>query len=186
MHTGPDFVTLGAMKKICTILFALLLCVFATAALSAHTGIGFQGDFSFQSDLPCDAAFSGDAGFSLSLAADSTPWVFSLQMRFKPLYAGFTADNWLVYQPLGRAASFFLFYGTSGGFELEDSRALLMGPRLGAGLNIFFLRRHLEFYAQAAWNPFMGVNLKTDGDSCGRFVLRPLVFPVAGGVRFWL
>ncbi|MCR5724159.1 MAG: hypothetical protein K6G80_03640 [Treponema sp.] len=165
-------------------LASVLFCVFTAYPLCARTGIGFQADFQVRSELPSETGVAFDNALSLTVASDALPWVFSLQARLKDQYAGFTCDNWVIYQPLSRRASWFFFYGTSGGIEAGGAHGLYMGPRLGAGMNLFAAARHLELYAQAAWNPFAGVRLSPD-DSESRFFIQPLVFPVNAGLRVW-
>ena len=161
----------------------LFTCVYLPL-LSAAVGIGVQGDAAVRSELPSGTDGAFPCGASLTLATDTLPWVFAVQARLNPLYIGFTADNWVVYQPLGRAASWFAFWGISGGGELEDACGINTGARLGVGANLFLFRRHLELYALAAWNPTFGVNLTPD-DSDERLFVQPLFFPASAGLRVW-
>ncbi|MDE6349714.1 MAG: hypothetical protein K2K67_01765, partial [Treponemataceae bacterium] len=111
------------------------------------------------------------------------PWVFAVHLKGDPWYAGVTADNWFVYKAFGRDVAWFLFWGISAGMELEGTFGVDTGARAGAGVNVFLARRHLELYAQLAWNPSVGVYLRHDGDI---FFIRPLSFPLHAGFRVWL
>ena len=176
------------MKKIGACFAFLVLIAFSA---SAKMGFGVQGDLYLHSELPSSSDFSfkdGEAkpfvGGSLTLASNHTPWVFALNVKPEPWYVGVTADNWFVYKAHCRCINHFVFWGISGGVELEGVYGLNTGARLGLGANFFFARRHLELYAQAAWNPYFGVNLKRgDGDL---FFIRPIHFPVNAGLRVWL
>ena len=176
------------MKKISAVLIFFLLIAFSA---SAKIGLGMQGDLFLHSELPSSTDFSfkdGDIrsfiGDSLTFASTHTPWVFALQVKGSPWYVGFTADNWFVYKTISRFADYYLFWGVSGGMEVEGVYGLNTGARAGAGVNVFLAERHLELYAQAAWNPYFGVNLRRgDGDL---FFVRPIHFPVNVGLRVWL
>ena len=179
--------TIRMMKKIlaATALFSLI--IFSAAA---KVGVGVQGDLFLRSERPSSSDFTFKdgrvkpcVGSSITLASNHTPWVFALQVKPEPWYVGITADNWFVYKAHCRCINYFFFWGISGGMELEDSYGINTGARAGVGVNFFFAKRHLELYAQAAWNPYFGVNLKRgDGDL---FFVKPINFPVNLGMRVW-
>lgn len=176
------------MKKI-SVCFAFLVLI--AFSVSAKMGVGVQGNLYLHSELPASSDFSfmhdeikPFVGGAITLASNHTPWVFALNVKPEPWYVGVTADNWFVYKTIGGNFNYFVFWGISGGVELEGVYGLNTGARLGLGVNLFCARRHLELYAQTAWNPFFGVNLKRgDGDL---FFIRPIHFPVNAGLRVWL
>ena len=170
---------------------------FATLALSfllacsaaAKVGVGVQCDLYLRSELPASSdmvfkdGLSSYIGDSITFASNHSPWIFALQVKGNPWYVGFTADNWFVYKSISPSAAYYLFWGPSGGAEVEKNFGVNMGARLGAGINAFLASRHLELYAQVAWNPYFGINLKHD--DADLFFVKPLNFPVNAGVRVW-
>ena len=186
LDTPPLFRYTCPMKRIAVLFLPLLL---ALASAAAHTGLGVQGGLSLRSSLPDSDEFTFRDGAvrpylaaGLSAASSRSPWVFALQLRTKPWYVGVTADNWFVYKSFGRDCAWYLFWGISGGAELEGAFGVDTGARAGAGANVFLARRRLELYAQAAWNPSFGVYLKGGGDV---LFVRPLSFPLDAGLRVW-
>lgn len=175
------------MKKILVTFAVFSLLAFSAAA---KVGVGLQCDLFLRSELPAsaDAVFkdgvSSYIGDSVTFASNHSPWVFALQVKGAPWYVGFTADNWFVYKALCPCFNYYLFWGVSGGAEVEGVYGINTGARAGVGLNWFGAHRHLELYAQAAWNPYFGVNLKRGDDDL--FFVKPLNFPVNLGVRVWL
>lgn len=172
-------------------LFAVMLtCLFAVVPAAARVGMGAQGDLFLASGVPAsdsftfkDGAVRPFVGGALTVASDRSPWVFAVHLKGDPWYAGVTADNWFVYKAFGRDVAWFLFWGISAGMELEGTFGVDTGARAGAGVNVFLARRHLELYAQLAWNPSVGVYLRHDDDL---FFVRPLSFPLHAGFRVWL
>lgn len=170
-----------AMKNI---FFISLFCVFLFSPVYARAGLGVQGSATLRSELPSESECALFPAAALTVAFDTLPWVFAVQAPQKTQLAGFTADNWFVYQPLCAALNFFLFYGSSGGASFGEDAALFMGPRAGLGINAFFCKSHMECFFQAAWNPIAGVYL-SQGAGSDAFFVRPLVFPASAGIRFW-
>lgn len=174
------------MKKVLPLLFFFFL----TGIASAKIGMGLQGNLYMRSDLPASSDFTfkdgkvkSFSGASLTLASNHSPWVFALQIKPEPWYFGFTADNWFIYKSLCPSFNYYVFWGVSGGLEVEELYGINTGARLGAGINFFCARRHLELYAQTSWNPCFGVNLnRGDGDL---FFVKPIVFPLNLGLRVW-
>ena len=171
-------------------LSVLLIVSVALCSAPAKIGLGVQGDVFLRSELPASSDFSFKdgavkpfVGGSLTFASNHTPWGFALQVKPEPWYVGFTADNWFVYKALCPCFSYYLFWGVSGGAELEGAYGMNTGARAGAGITFFCAKRHLELYAQAAWNPYFGINIKRGDDDL--FFVKPLVFPVNAGLRVW-
>lgn len=167
-----------------TTILCLCLCFGALSLTPAAVGIGVQGGIASHSELPADSDFAFKGNAALSFACDFLPWVFTVQAQIPVQYVGFTADNWVVYQPLTRALNYFVFWGISGGAALSKPYGIDTGARVGCGANLFLCARHVELYALAAWNPYCGLNLDTsDGDD--RFFIYPLHVPASAGVRLW-
>ena len=157
---------------------------------SAKIGVGVQCDVYVRSELPASHEFSFKDGVSsyigdsITIASNHTPWVFALQLKGNPWYVGVAADNWFVYKAISSFADYYFFWGVSGGMELEGVYGLNTGARAGVGINVFLAHRHLELYAQGAWNPCFGVNLKRDDGDL--FFVKPFVFPLNLGLRLWM
>jgi len=123
--------------------------------------------------------------YSLSLGGDFTPWNLTFGVSPSENTFIFTADNWWIYHRIAGTFNYQLFWGNWTSFYYDDDWAFLTGPRLGVGVNLFLLpSNRLELYANAAWNPLVGITVKTEESP--EFAFYPLVFPVSAGLRLWI
>lgn len=156
---------------------------FSTAFLSADIGFGPLASFSVSTPSARDFSASVDDFYSLSVAADFSPWNLSAGIFPHKKTFVFTADNWWIYRRISGPLNYAFFWGNWTSVCLDDEKEFLSGPRLGLALNLFlFPGNHVELFSHVAWNPLFG--LKKDDDWALSF--RPYVFPASAGLRFWL
>lgn len=170
-------------------IFAIFLFVFSFFAYS-RSGFGGQMGFDFSTKT--------DTFFSATFKTDTSPLCISLNAHFtNPIYNElkssntftFSLDDWFVNERLAEHLDFYILWGISGGFfydfncdSSEKDFLLGTGSRFGFGLDFFFFNRHLEFFTQAVWNPFIALG-KTESDFDVDF--RPINFPCSIGMRIW-
>ena len=160
-----------------------LLAIFAALAIAGTSsafawGIGAQGGASVGS--------ASVGGAAVTFKTDDLDWVFAADFGFGSDHfdIGVTADYWLGNPEIAGWGwgSFNWFYGVgaAANLRLSDNSygGFGVGLRALAGLDLFVLDDHLEFYIQAAWQPMIGV---WDGD----FGFALANFPLNGGFRFW-
>ncbi|MGI5069976.1 hypothetical protein HRO26_02355 [Treponema pectinovorum] len=158
----------------------LIVCAFfAFTIFSASADIGLGAELGFESDVfykPYSRGF-----VSATFRSNEIPWCFSV--NFFPFDSQFVAnaDNWVVNKTLSAPLRYFLFWGVSARLGFNKF-AIAAGPRLGAGLDLFLLKkRQLELYWQISWNPYLGVEDR-NGVSA---MIRPFHFPIELGARWW-
>lgn len=162
------------MKRICLLAFIISL-IFPLIPVCADTGIGIEEGLVLE---PASAV----SFISATIRSDEYPWTFTASAApFDPALSA-TADNWFVYEELSSPVNYYIFWGISAGLDLDDLFAVNTGARVGAGINWFVLdSRQLEFYVQAAWNPYAGIK----NDEGWEAYIEPLSFPLATGARWW-
>ncbi len=159
-------------KKLLAVLAAFVIA--GTANVFA-LGIGAQGGY----------AVGGNGGAALSLKVDTLPCVLAIDLGFGNNYVsvGATADWWVANPAIQGTWGYFYGVGVGGNVALSDPMALLVGPRLVAGTNLFLLDGFLELYLQAAWQPSFTMVVGSDTAS-GQFLWGYV--PVNVGFRVWL
>ena len=173
------------MKRFFVVSFFLL----ASALAFPRAGFGVHGGF--------DCGRDSDSFVSASFRRDTSPWVFSLDAHFSnPLFSDlkfadtftFVADDYFVNERVSEHMDVYVLWGSSAGFYSDFSAgsgrdfSVGTGSRFGVGFDFFFLNRHLEFFSQAVWNPYLGVK-REDGDF--NFLGKIDNFPCSVGFRFW-
>ena len=169
---------MSAMKRIVPFVFFLFLLNF-TAIAKTGVGVFAGGDFSFNIEPESNLT----AG--ISLRSDLSPWGISASWNFSGKSAELALDNWWICKKISPSLNFYALWGMSFGGRFENEFYGQTGARLGFGFDAFlFKNRSLEFYAQSAWNPSIGMNYNSDGRKFSlRFV--PACFPVNAGCRLW-
>jgi len=158
-------------RLLLTTIFLFCFCAFSFA----KTGLG--GSFSYS------AATTPQAFASVTARNDVSPWSFFLNAHFKENAISFFADDWFVNERVAEYFDYFVLWGASGYCRFEKNVfEVATGCRFGAGLDFFFIKRHLEFFAQAVWNPYFGLQ-KSDNEYSPLF--RPVNFPCTAGARLW-
>ncbi|MBR4599747.1 MAG: hypothetical protein IKO39_06845 [Treponema sp.] len=159
------------MKKVFLALMLLAFC----PLVFAHVGLG--GSFTY------NASTSPSCAASFTARSDESPWGIFMNAHLKENTVSIFADNWFVNERLAEHLDYFVLWGISLGTCFEKkSYDFGTGCRFGAGLDFFFFKRHLEFFAQAVWNPYFGVK-KEDGKWSP--LIRPVNFPCTAGLRLW-
>ncbi len=162
------------------ILFALALSLFS-AGLFADVGLGFSGGV--------DAGTEFDIPLGITAAYDGSPWVFLAEYKPKNRGGGLYADNWMFYENVTNSLNYYVLWGVSASFSTKEEVKISAGSRAGFGLNFFFPKsRALELFAQAVWNPEIGVKHDNDDRISGnwKFFQKIANFPCEGGVRLWI
>ena len=173
VHIICNFDIISPMKR--KILFLCSLFFFSLATSFARAGIGA----SFTLDLSLNPA----PLVSLTAKTDTSPWTFFFNVHPLSNTLTFFADNWFINERMAEHLEYYVFWGPSGGFTFDDgSFNMAMGARIGAGLDFFFFRRHLELFTQTAWNPYFG--LQYEDGSYGPLI-HVLSFPITAGLRLW-
>lgn len=160
------------MKKLLAVLSVLF--VMGTTSLFA-TGIGAQFGGS-----PSSGGFGPGAAVTFKL--NSVPCVFAADLGFGNYFAvGLSADWWMANPKIEGTWGYYYGLGVGGSVYLSDGNFgyFAVGPRALIGTNVFVLKRSLEFYLQAAWQPLIQI---TSGSGVN-FALAN--FPIALGFRFW-
>lgn len=120
---------------------------------------------------------------SFTARTDTSPWGVFFNVHFKSNTVSCFLDNWFVNERIAEHLDYFVLWGMSFGARFdEEATELATGSRFGAGLDFFFVQRHLELFIQSVWNPYFGVK-KSDGDY--NMLVRPVNFPCSAGVRVW-
>ncbi|MBQ0039631.1 MAG: hypothetical protein KBS64_04320 [Treponema sp.] len=155
----------------------VLVFMLAGSTAFAKTGVGIQGGIKFSPEA--------DVCSGLVLRSDHSPWGLAASWNIEEKSLDLVLDNWVFYKKINAAASWFALWGMSYSGRFENECFIETGARLGVGANVFFFdSRSLEFYAQTAWNPSVGMYYDRDEKECSlRFV--PACFPINAGIRFW-
>ena len=154
-----------------------LLCAFLLSASSvfSRTGFGLQGGF--------DCGSSSDNFVSASVRRDPSPWCVSIGAHFSnPVFSSleptgtFTAafDDYFVNERIMEHIDMYVLWGISAGFSCDFDGSV--------GFDFFFFGRHLEFFSEAVWNPYLGVE-REGGDFS--FMGKVDNFPCSLGFRIW-
>mgnify|MGYP006916023033 FL=1 len=168
-----------------------LLCAFLLSASSvfSRTGFGLRGGF--------DCGSSSDTFVSASVRRDTSPWCVSIGAHFSnPVFSSleptgtFTAafDDYFVNERIQEHIDIYVLWGISAGFSCgfdgsgEKDFSVGTGSRFGVGFDFFFFGRHLEFFSEAVWNPYLGVE-REGGDFS--FMGKVDNFPCSLGFRIW-
>ena len=163
------------MKKRILVLLASLALI-GGSSLFATTGIGAQGGY----------GVGGDSGAALTFKVSNVPCVFAADAFFgnSGMAFGLTADWWIANPKIVDSFGFFYGVGASGSVVIGNSgyTDLRVGGRVVGGLNVFILKGALEFYAEAAWNPYFEIALAGDSSYAGPHIA---YFPINAGFRFW-
>lgn len=156
---------------------SIFVFIFLSVSFSAFANVGFGGSFSYNvSTTPSEAV-------SFTVRSDKSPWGVFLNAHLKKNIFSVFVDDWFVNERIAEHADYFVLWGISGGCRVDDGIfEIATGSRFGAGLDFFFFKRHLEFFAQAVWNPYFGVKKEDGGFSP---IIRPLNFPCSAGLRIW-
>ncbi|MBB5226170.1 hypothetical protein DYE50_10145 [Treponema ruminis] len=160
------------MKK-----FFLAFFIFAGFSSLSFARVGLGGAFSY--------SLSADSHEMVSFSArsDESPWCLFFNSQLKENTITLFLDDWFINERLARHLDYFVLWGMSYGATFEaDKTVFAMGCRFGAGFDMFFFNRRLEFFGQAVWNPYFGAS-KEDG-SCS-LLFRPVNFPCTAGLRLW-
>ena len=154
-----------------------LIFVFAVNFSFADFGVGGEQGFDVKALYkPYSREF-----LNVSFRFDENPWCLSANVWIFDDIFDAKADNWFVNEPLSKTVSWYGFWGVNARVGFEKPM-LAMGGRLGAGIDWFLLdRRELEIFWQGAWSPYLGA----EKDDDWQFMIRPLCFEVASGVRWW-
>lgn len=162
-------------------MFRLKICLFSAffflcgAALFARAGLG--GSFSYS------ASTTPQSFASFTARSDVSPWCVFFNTHLGESTVSVFADDWFVNERVAEHLDYYVLWGISAGARFDDGvRELATGARFGAGLDCFFLARHVEFFAQGVWNPYFGIK-KSGGDYSAIF--RPVNFPCTAGLRVW-
>lgn len=156
----------------------LAMLMFSSMLLHAKTGLGIQGGIRFTP--------SPEGCFGITGRSESSPWGVEISYDFREESINLVLDNWWIYKRIDSNLNWFALWGLSFGGRLKNEAYLDTGSRVGIGLNAFcFESRCLELYAQAAWNPTVGIDFDRDGKKYSVRVT-PACFPVNAGIRFWL
>ena len=149
-------------KKI--LLIALVLMVIAVSGVFA-TGVGIQGGL----DFIAGTAYGSDLALSLKL--DDLPFMLGLGWDFSSgVVIGATADWWMYETNLISIIDLYMGPGIFGGFSTVSGE-IWLGPRMAAGLQVFFiepLELFIELDPYLTLLPSIGFGLQG-----------------AAGVRFW-
>lgn len=158
------------MKKLLAVLSVLF--VMGTTSVFA-TGIGVQ--------FNANVAGSFVPGAAVTFKLNKVPCVFAADLGFGSGYfaAGLSADWWMANPKIEGSWGFYYGVGVGGSVAFTDGGYghFAVGPRAVVGTNVFVLKKALEFYLQAAWNPLIVI---TDGIGFSW-----ANFPIALGFRFW-
>lgn len=160
------------MKKLLAVLSVLF--VMGTTSVFA-TGIGAQFGGS-----PSNSGFGTGAAVTFKL--NSVPCVFAADFGFGNYFAvGLSADWWMANPKIEGTWGYYYGLGVGGSVYLSDGNFgyFAVGPRALIGTNVFVLKRSLEFYLQAAWQPLIQI---TSGSG---LTFAWANFPIALGFRFW-
>ena len=161
------------MKK----LFSVLAVLFVMGTTSVFaTGLGLQGG-------PVIGNGVGGGG-AITFKLNSVPCVFAVNIgSFNPFAIGATADWWIANPKIDGSWRWFYALGAAAGVSIFNNAglALNIAPRAVIGTN-YFINGSWEIYAQAAWQPTLGIVL-SDGGSGGGFNL--FYIPANIGFRYW-
>ncbi len=92
-------------------------------------------------------------------------------------------DNWFINERITGNLDYYVLWGLGFGVTFQDDLQILAaGSRLGAGFDLFFMERRLEFFAQAVCEPYYGAKKKDRG---WKAFITPVNFPCTAGIRLW-
>lgn len=158
------------MKKLLAVLSVLF--VIGTTSVFA-TGLGAQ--------FNANVAGGFAPGASVTFKLDKVPCVFAADLGFSSSHftAGLSADWWMANPKIEGTWGFYYGVGVGGSIAFVNGGYgyFAVGPRAIVGTNVFVLKRALEFYLQAAWNPLIFISNSVEFDWIN--------FPIALGFRFW-
>ncbi|MBQ9207550.1 MAG: hypothetical protein IJ158_12685 [Treponema sp.] len=156
---------------------SVMCALFFFCAAFSFARVGLGGAFSYS------ASTSPHEFVSFTARTDVSPWCVFFNAHFKDNTISVFADDWFINERIAEHLDYFVLWGISGGVRFEEERfELATGCRFGAGLDFFLLKRHVELFAQAVWNPYFGIK-KSGGDYSPLF--RPVNFPCSAGIRIW-
>ena len=153
----------------------VLLLGMGTAKTFAVTGIGLQTGYDVGGGFPLAVTFK----------VQQVPCVFAANFGLGSGYfsVGATADWWIANPKIDGSWRWFYALGAAAGVSIFNNAglALNIAPRAVIGTN-YFINGSWEIYAQAAWQPTLGIVL-SDGGSGGGFKLFNI--PANIGFRYW-
>lgn len=156
-------------------LFVLLLLSFVPVSLFAGAGLGVSASYCLSTQP--------DQCFSFSARSDTSPWSVFFNAHHVDNTITIFLDDWFINERISNHLDYYVLWGMSYGATFEEEEKIFaMGCRFGAGFDFFFLRRHVEMFLQAVWNPYFGIK-KESGDFSPLFC--PVNFPATAGLRIW-
>ena len=157
--------------------FILAVFIFSFFLSFSFSNVGLGGSFSYV------ASTSPHMQVSFTAKSDHSPWTVFFNAHLKENTISVFADDWFINERIAEHLDYFVLWGISAGATFEDDKTIIAtGCRFGAGLDFFFLKRSLEFFAQSVWNPYFGIKKKNNDCSA---VFKPITFPCTAGIRFW-
>ena len=162
------------LLKVKIFLIAVLFSA-VPAIVSSQAGMGAA--FSYT------ASTSPESLVSFTARSDLSPWVFFMNAHLKENTLSLFADDWFINERISNHLDYFVLWGVSAGVRFdEDIFEVGTGCRFGAGLDFFFLKRRIEIFSQAVWNPYFAIK-KEESDFSPVFC--PANFPGTLGLRLW-
>lgn len=155
-----------------------LICLLAVLPFLAFSNVGIGGSYTY------NLSTSPSSSLSFTARSDESPWCIFLNAHiFDRNTISVFADDWFINERIASHLDYFVLWGISAGFSFDENYTDFgTGCRFGGGLDFFFFERHLEFFAQAAWNPYFAVKKEDDSWSP---LFRPVNFPFSAGLRLW-